>query len=77
MAIVDWKEVPTWSEFEILKERFEKMRVPVVLADPRELDFDGKRLSAKGKEDRSGVPAGADQRHCGPAERVRSAGEGV
>ena len=50
MAIVDWNEVPTWSEFEILKQRFEKMRVPVVLADPRELDFDGKRLSAKGKK---------------------------
>lgn len=50
MAIVDWKEVPTWSEFEILKERFEKLRVPVVLADPRELDFDGKSLSTKGKK---------------------------
>jgi uncharacterized circularly permuted ATP-grasp superfamily protein len=49
VAIVDWKEVPTWSEFEILKERFEKMRIPVVLADPRELQFDGKRLLAKGK----------------------------
>jgi len=50
MAIVDWKEVPTWSEFEILKERFEKLRVPVVIADPRELDFDGKRLTAQGKK---------------------------
>jgi len=49
MAIVDWKEVPTWSEFEILKERFEKMGIPVELADPRELEFDGKRLAAKGK----------------------------
>jgi len=49
MAIVDWKEVPTWSEFEILKERFERMGIPVVLADPRELQFDGKRLLAKGK----------------------------
>ena len=49
MAIVDWKEVPTWNEFEILKERFERMGVPVVLADPRELEFDGKRLSTKGK----------------------------
>jgi uncharacterized circularly permuted ATP-grasp superfamily protein len=48
MAIVDWKEVPTWSEFEILQQRFEKMGVPVVLADPRELQFDGKRLAAKG-----------------------------
>jgi len=50
MLIVDWKEVPTWSEFEILKERFEAMRVPVVLADPRELEWNGKSLSAKGKK---------------------------
>jgi hypothetical protein len=50
MAIVDWKEVPTWSEFEILKARFEKMGVPVVLADPRQLEFDGRRLAAKGKK---------------------------
>jgi uncharacterized circularly permuted ATP-grasp superfamily protein len=50
MAIVDWKEVPTWSEFEILQARFEKMGVPVVLADPRELEFDGRRLAAKGKK---------------------------
>jgi len=49
MAIVDWHEVPTWSEFEILKERFEKMGIPVVLADPGELEFDGKKLTAKGK----------------------------
>jgi len=49
MAIVDWKEVPTWSEFEILKERFERMGIPVVLADPRELEFDGRRLAAHGK----------------------------
>jgi uncharacterized circularly permuted ATP-grasp superfamily protein len=49
MAIVDWKEVPTWSEFEILKDRFERMGIPVELADPRELEFDGKRLIANGK----------------------------
>jgi hypothetical protein len=49
MAIVDWREVPTWSEFEILKARFEKMGVPVVLADPRDLVFNGKTLSAHGK----------------------------
>ncbi|HTQ96859.1 MAG TPA: hypothetical protein VMH89_08635 [Candidatus Acidoferrum sp.] len=49
MAIVDWKEVPTWSEFEILKERFERMGIPVELADPRDLEFDGKRLIANGK----------------------------
>ena len=48
IAIVDWREVPTWSEFEILKERFERMGVPVVLADPRDLIFDGKTLAAHG-----------------------------
>ena len=50
MAIVDWKEVPTWTEFEILKARFEKMGIPVVLADPRELEFDGQNLVAKGQK---------------------------
>jgi len=50
ILITDWNEVPTWSEFEILKERFEKLRVPVVLADPRQLDWDGKKLAAKGKK---------------------------
>jgi hypothetical protein len=50
MLITDWRGVPTWSEFEILKARFEKLRVPVVLATPQELDFDGKRLAVKGKK---------------------------
>src|SRR5579862_9956414 len=48
MLITDWREVPTWSEFEILQERFEKMGVPVELADPRDLHFDGKALIANG-----------------------------
>ena len=50
IAIVDWKGVPTWSEFEILKVRFEKMGVPTVVADPRDLVFDGKKLTAHGKK---------------------------
>ena len=49
IAIVDWGGVPTWSEFEILQERFEKMGVPTLVADPRELEFDGKTLVAQGK----------------------------
>jgi hypothetical protein len=48
IAIVDWREVPTWSEFEILKERFERMGVPTLIADPRDLAFDGKALTAHG-----------------------------
>ena len=50
MLITDWREVPTWTEFEILKTRFEKMGVPVELADPRDLHFDGKQLTASGKK---------------------------
>lgn len=50
MLITDWREVPTWSEFEILKARFEKMGVAVELADPRDLQFDGKSLTAGGKK---------------------------
>ncbi len=50
MLITDWREVPTWSEFEILKARFEKMGVPVELADPRDLQFNGKALTAHGKK---------------------------
>jgi hypothetical protein len=50
IAIVDWREVPTWSEFEILQTRFEKMGVPALIADPRELAFDGKTLTTQGKK---------------------------
>ena len=50
MLITDWREVPTWSEFEMLQARFEKMGLPVELADPRELQFDGKALVANGKK---------------------------
>ena len=45
IAIVDWEEVPTWSEFEILRARFEKLGIPTVIADPRQLEWDGKALS--------------------------------
>jgi hypothetical protein len=50
IAIVDWKGVPTWSEFEILKARFEKMGVPTLVADPRDLTFDGQKLTTHGKK---------------------------
>jgi hypothetical protein len=50
MLITDWREVPTWSEFEILQANFARMGVPVELADPREVQFDGKALIANGKK---------------------------
>jgi len=50
ILITDWRQVPTWSEFEILKEQFEAMGVAVELADPRDLHFDGRQLTANGKK---------------------------
>ncbi|MFY9530637.1 MAG: circularly permuted type 2 ATP-grasp protein [Candidatus Acidiferrales bacterium] len=50
IAIVDWRGVPTWSEFEILRERFEQLGVPTLVADPRDLVFDGRALSAAGRK---------------------------
>lgn len=49
IAIVDWREVPTWSEFEIIQARFEKLGIPTIVCDPRDLTFDGKTLSTLGK----------------------------
>jgi len=48
IAIVDWNEVPTFSEFEILQSRFQKMGVPTLIADPRDLEFDGHALTVDG-----------------------------
>jgi uncharacterized circularly permuted ATP-grasp superfamily protein len=50
IAIVDWEGVPTWSEFEILEQRFEARGVPTLIADPKELLFDGRSLTADGKK---------------------------
>ena len=46
IAIVDWKEVPTYAEFEIVREYFEFHGVPTIIADPRELDYSNGRLRA-------------------------------
>jgi len=50
IAIVDWREVPTWNEFEIIQARFEKLGANTLVCDPRDLEFDGKRLAANGKK---------------------------
>jgi hypothetical protein len=48
IAIVDWRDVPTWTEFEILRDAFTAAGVPTVLCDPRELVFGNGRLDAQG-----------------------------
>jgi len=50
IAIVDWREVPTWNEFEILRARFEDLGVPTMVCTPQELEFDGKTLTANGRK---------------------------
>ncbi|MDX6696098.1 MAG: hypothetical protein QOF02_3701 [Blastocatellia bacterium] len=50
IAIVDWKGVATESEFDVLKTYFESEGYPVIICDPRELEYDGRRLSARGEE---------------------------
>lgn len=49
IAIVDWRGVPTWSEFEILQASFQREGVPTIVCDPRELEFDGEKLTAQGR----------------------------
>ncbi len=49
ILITDFREVPTWSEFLILKDRFQARGVPTVVADPRDLTFDGTALVAEGR----------------------------
>jgi hypothetical protein len=40
IAIVDWRNVPTWTEFEILRDAFTALGTPTVVCDPRELTFE-------------------------------------
>ena len=47
IAIVDWSDVPTYSEFELVKEYFSAQGIPTEIADPRELKYDGKVLTTK------------------------------
>ena len=49
IAIVDWREVPTWTEFEILRDAFEASGVPTFVCDPRELVFENGVLTAGGR----------------------------
>jgi uncharacterized circularly permuted ATP-grasp superfamily protein len=48
IAIVDWPEVPTRSEFVLFQEYFGATGIETVIADPRELEFRGGRLYAGG-----------------------------
>ena len=49
IAIVDFRGVPTWTEFELLRDAFVEAGVPTVVCDPRELTFEGGVLRAGGR----------------------------
>jgi uncharacterized circularly permuted ATP-grasp superfamily protein len=49
ILIVDFRGVPTWTEFEILQARFEQLGVPTVVADPHEMSYEGGRLTVAGR----------------------------
>jgi hypothetical protein len=49
MAIVDWREVPTFSEFEILRDAFTALGVPTIICDPRDLEGGSSGLYAMGR----------------------------
>ena len=48
MAIVDWPEVPTRSEFVLFQEYFRAVGIEAVIADPRALELRGGRLYGPG-----------------------------
>jgi uncharacterized circularly permuted ATP-grasp superfamily protein len=50
IAIVDWDDVPTTVEFEILQAHFRSLGIETEIADPRALAFRGGRLHAPGGE---------------------------
>jgi hypothetical protein len=48
IAIIDWKGVPTASEFRVLRDYFESEGYKTVIADPEELQYDGDKLTVDG-----------------------------
>jgi hypothetical protein len=49
VAIVDFRGVPTWTEFELLRDAFVEAGVPTVICDPRELTFERGVLRTEGR----------------------------
>jgi hypothetical protein len=50
IAIVDYDFVPTVVEFQLCADYFESQGYPTIVCDPRELEYDGQTLTAKGKK---------------------------
>ncbi len=46
IAILDWREVPTYSEFVLFDEYFKSQGLACIIVDPREVEYRGGRLVA-------------------------------
>jgi hypothetical protein len=49
VAIVDWRGLPTATELERIRVHLEGRGLPSLVADPSELRYDGRRLTARGQ----------------------------
>jgi len=47
IAIVDWSDVPTRSEFLLFQDYFARQGLDCVIVDPRTVEYDGKRLRSE------------------------------
>jgi uncharacterized circularly permuted ATP-grasp superfamily protein len=50
VAIVDWTGVPTLSEFEMFRDRFEREGIRTVICDPADVEYRRGRLVAAGRK---------------------------
>ncbi|HJU88453.1 MAG TPA: hypothetical protein VJ672_03630 [Gemmatimonadaceae bacterium] len=50
IGILDWREVPTYSEFVLFQKYFHSCGVDCVIADPREVEYKAGRLTSDGEE---------------------------
>jgi uncharacterized circularly permuted ATP-grasp superfamily protein len=50
IAILDWREVPTYSEFVLFQEYFKVQGYRAEIVDPRECEYQNGKLTAKGFE---------------------------
>lgn len=48
IAILDWREVPTYSEFVLFEQYFKSQGLECIIADPREVEFRNNRLVVGG-----------------------------
>ena len=77
MAIVDWRDVPTWSEFEILRDASSPPACRPSSAIRATWSSTNGRSRRGGRRDRSRLSPRAHQRHRRASRRVRGARRGI